>query len=515
MRKLFAALFYCFFLNTILAQQFHPEIYLLAPQAQTPFVFGVASGDPTQNSVILWTKVLKDDFLPVEIKFTIAQDSMLTNVIQRGSLMVDSNSAFTFKKKVEPLSPGTTYFYQFKMGDYLSPIGRTKTAALIADSLKFAVVSCNNYETGYFNAFRLIANRNDIDAVVHLGDYIYEYSRQKMGRKKAIRQHIPASEIFDLKDYRSRYAQYRLDTDLQEAHRLYPFISVWDDHEFANNSYKDGASNHQANEGNWEERKAIAKKVYFEWLPIPDNDEKSITRSINYGHLATLFMMDERTEERSKQLDDPKDPKLSDTSRFMIGPQQADWLLEGMKKSTSVWRVIANQVMFSELDAHQLSKKHAKFLDTWDGYPAERKMLMDTFYTTGMKNILVITGDIHTSFALDLVANPQDKNSYDAKSGKGVIGAEFVTPSVSSTNLDERTTRPIAKFLGSIMKRKSTNPHLRFINVVDHGFVVLSLTKNKATGEWVFCKTVREKTIETRPLVRWATKVNENKLEKE
>lgn len=515
MQKLVTTIFFFYFLNTISAQQFHPEIYSLAPKAQTPFVFGVASGDPTQSSVILWTKVLKDDFLPVEIQFAIAQDSMLTNVVQRGTMMIDSNSAFSFKKKIEMLAPGTTYFYQFKMANYLSPIGRTKTAPQHADSLKFAVVSCDNYEHGYFNAFRIIANRNDLDAVVHLGDYIYEYSREKMGRKNAVRQHIPAHEIFDLRDYRSRYAQYRLDADLQEAHRLHPFITVWDDHEFANNTYKNGAGNHQDDEGDWEERKAIAKKVYFEWLPIPDNDEKSITRAINYGNLATLYMMDERTEERSKQLVNPKDPQLNDTNRYMIGHQQADWLIEGMKKSTATWKVIANQVMFSEVDAHQLSKKHAKFLDTWDGYPVERKMIMDSFYANGMKNIIVVTGDIHTSWAFDLVAHPQDKNSYDAKSGKGVIGAEFVTPSTSSKNLDELTTRPIAKFLGSLLKHKSTNPHLRFINVVDHGFVVLSLSKEKAIGEWVFCKTVRERTIETRPLVRWGTKVNDNKLEKE
>lgn len=515
MQKLVTLIITFYFFNTLSAQQFHAEIYSLAPSAQTPFVFGVASGDPTQSSVILWTKVLKDDFSPVELQFAIALDSMLTNIVQKGVFMIDSNSAFTFKKKIETLSPGTTYFYQFKMGNHSSPIGRTKTAPIYADSLKFVVASCDNYEHGFFNAFRLIANRNDIDAVVHLGDYIYEYSRGKAGRKKAVRQHIPAHEIYDLRDYRSRYAQYRLDADLQEAHRLHPFITVWDDHEFANNTYKEGAENHQANEGDWEERKAIAKKVYFEWLPVPDNDEKSITRSIDYGNLATLFMMDERTEARTIQLNDPKDQKLNDTNRYMIGPKQADWLLEGMKKSTATWKVIANQVMFSELDAHQISKKHAKFLDTWDGYPSERKMLMDSFYANNIKNIVVVTGDIHTSWAFDLVANPQDKNNYDAKTGKGVIGVEFVTPSTSSINLDERATRPLAKLLGSILKKKSTNPHLRFVNVVDHGFVVLSLSKGKAIGEWVFCKTVRKKTFDTRPIVKWGTKVNENKLEKE
>jgi alkaline phosphatase D len=515
MPKLPLLLISSFFLLESFAQQFHPEIYQLAPQAQTPFVFGVASGDPTQSSVVLWTKILKDDFSPVEIKFAIALDTMLTHVVQRGEVILDSGSAFTFKKKIEALSAGTTYFYQFKMGNYLSPIGRTKTAPTQADSLKFAVVSCNNYEHGFFNAYRLIANRSDIDAVVHLGDYIYEYSREKMGRKKAVRQHIPAHEIYELRDYRSRYAQYRLDTDLQEAHRLYPFIAVWDDHEFANNTYKNGAGNHQADEGDWEVRKGIAKKVYFEWLPITDNATNSITRAISYGNLATLYMMDERTEERSKQLVDPYDPNLYDTSRYMIGPQQAEWLIEGMKKSTATWKVIANQVMFSEIDAHQMSKKHAKFLDTWDGYPAERKMIMDSFYANGMKNIVVVTGDIHTSWALDLVADPQNKNSYNAESGKGVIGVEFVTPSVSSKNLDELTTRPIANFLGSILMHKSTNPHLRFINTVDHGFLVLSLTNEKAIGEWVFCETVRKKTTETRPVVRWGTKVNENKLEKE
>jgi alkaline phosphatase D len=175
--------------------------------------------------------------------------------------------------------------------------------------LKFGVVSCNNYQHGYFNAYGILAQQYDIDAVIHLGDYIYEYGVSNNKKKPQVRNHIPETEILSLVDYRSRYAQYRLDKDLMEAHRLHPFITEWDDHEFANNAYKDGAGNHQEDkEGAWEARKAQARKVYFEWLPIADNPEESIIRKLNYGGLAEIFMLDERAEARSKQLESPTDP---------------------------------------------------------------------------------------------------------------------------------------------------------------------------------------------------------------
>ncbi|MES2621070.1 MAG: alkaline phosphatase D family protein, partial [Bacteroidota bacterium] len=244
---------------------FDKEIETLFDPALKPFYFGVASGDPHQQDVIIWTKVWSKDKLPIAVKWEVTKDTLMQEFMGTGEVITDSNSAFTVKVLVKGLQPNTTYFYRFHTDSASSPVGRTRTAPDTAVSnLRFAVVSCSNYEHGYFNVYRLIANRNDLNAVIHLGDYIYEYGTPSKSKKLSIRKHIPAHEILTLQDYRTRYAQYRLDKDLQEVHRLHPFITVWDDHEIANNCYRDGAGNHQEGEGDWEVRKAAAKRVYFE-----------------------------------------------------------------------------------------------------------------------------------------------------------------------------------------------------------------------------------------------------------
>lgn len=495
---------------------FHTEIDALFDSVLKPFYFNVASGDPRSSSVILWTKVWNENHIPTTVEWEIATDSSMQYILQTGSVKTDSSSAYTVKVQVSSLQPNTTHYYRFRCNNRYSPIGRTKTAPVAeVDSLQFAVVSCSNYEGGYFNAYRLIAERNDLDAVIHLGDYIYEYSRDTYGDKKAKRRHIPQSEIVSLADYRSRYAQYRLDSDLQELHRLHPMIAIWDDHEFANNTYKDGASNHQPDEGDWETRKAAARKAYFEWLPVTDNPQEEIIRSISYGELAELFMLDGRIEGRSKQLDDYKNPALLSSDRTMLGSSQEQWLTSGILASTARWKLIANQVMFSEFDLHRLSKKYARVMDIWDGYPAERKRIMDFFYQNNLKNILILTGDIHTSWAFDLVQNPQDKTKYNRKTGMGVIGAEFITPSITSSGLAERVnSKAIAKMVGSLVKN-SDNPHLVYNDVVHHGYMILHLTPEKATSSWVFCKTIRKKTDKHFSRTSWSTQWGNNRLVKE
>ncbi len=493
---------------------FVPEINNLLNPALKPFYFGVASGDPQQTQVIIWTKVWNETSQPVTVKWEIATDTTMQQITATGEVTTDVASAYTVKLIAKNLQPNTTYFYRFTTCGVFSAIGRTKTAPLQADELKFAVVSCNNYEHGYFNAYRLIASRSDIDAVIHLGDYIYEYGANKSKKHPSIRQHIPDHEILNLQDYRSRYAQYRLDKDLQEAHRLHPFITEWDDHEFANDAYKEGAKNHQPEEGDWVTREAIAKKVYFEWLPITDNAENTVIRKLNYGNLAELFMLDGRVEGRCKQVESPSDTMLTCVTRTMLGKKQSDWLTSGIYNSTAQWKVVANQVVFSELDAHQLSKKYAINPDAWDGYPEERREILDSFYQHKTQNIIILTGDIHLSWAFDLVQNPKDKNRYNAKTGKGVIGAEFVVPSVSSNGLGEKFPRGLAKLIGSIIKRKSTNPHLHFQNLVDHGYVLLCLNKERAKATWLFCKTLKKRTEKYSTKDSRMTKYNENHLVK-
>lgn len=493
---------------------FHEELDSLLNPALKPFYFSVASGDPHSSSVVLWTKVWREAPETTAVEWQVATDTLMQNVVQSGTVITDSNSAYTVKVQVFLLQPATTYFYRFKADGVYSPIGRTKTAPVMeVDHLRFAVVSCSNYEGGYFNAYRLIAQRNDLDAVIHLGDYIYEYSRGTYGDKKAMRRHIPQSEILTLQDYRSRYAQYRLDSDLQEMHRLFPMIAIWDDHEFANNTYKDGAGNHQPDEGEWEVRKANGKKAYFEWLPIADNPQQEIERSINYGELAELFMLDGRIAGRSKQVDH-KDVTLFSSDRTMLGASQEQWLTSGVAASTARWKIIANQVIFSELDFHRLSKKYARVTDIWDGYPAERKRIMDFFYTNNLKNIVVITGDIHTSWAFDLVQDPQNKAKYKRKKGLGVIGAEFVTPSITSANLADRAPKGLAKMVGSLVKN-SDNPHLVYTDMIHHGYMLLNLTSEKATATWVFTPTVRKRTDKHFSPRGWSTLWGNNHLFRE
>ncbi len=513
--KFFGCLFLVFTSSLLSAQNlFDKEISNLLDPALKPFYFGVASGDPQQNSVIIWTKVWNDTAKMITVSWEVATDSAMTHVVASNEIYTSFSSAFTAKILVLGLQPATTYFYRFETGGIFSPIGRTKTAPVQAEQLRFAVVSCNNFEGGYFNAYRLIANRNDIDAVLHLGDYIYEYGANKSKKHPSVRQHIPEHEILNLQDYRSRYAQYRLDKDLQEAHRLHPFINVWDDHEFANDAYKDGAKNQQADEGDWEVRKAIAKKVYFEWIPITDNVEESVIRKMSYGNLADVFMIDTRVEERCKQVD-PYDTLLQCTTRTILGAKQTAWLTQGVEHSAAHWKVIANQVVFSELDAHQLTKKSRINADAWDGYPEERKELFDSFYANNTKNIIIITGDIHLSWGFDLVFNPTNKNNYNQKTGKGVIGAEYVVPSVSSNGLGERIPRFLANIVALILGRKAINPHLRFQNLVDHGYMILDLNNERANATWYFCKTVRTRTEKFSDKDSWSTKWNENRLVKE
>ncbi len=512
----FALLFFSGCLVSLVSAQplFDTSINNFLDPTLKPFYFNVASGDPQQHSVIIWTKVWSDNNQPVPVRWQMAADTAMQTVVASGEVNAVYESAYTVKISAQRLQPNTTYFYRFEAGNIFSPIGRTRTAPVQAGELKFAVVSRNNYEQGFFNAYRLIANQPEINAVIHLGDYIYEYGARKIDGKRTVRAHIPDHEILNLQDYRSRYAQYRLDKDLQEAHRLHPFVTEWDDHEFANDTYKEGAKNHQPEEGDWETRKATAKQAYFEWLPITDNPEKSVTRKISFGNLADLFMLDGRVEGRSKPGTTAYDTIIESAGRTMLGKKQSDWLTSGIEASPARWKIIGNQVVFSELDAHQLTKEHRINQDAWDGYPVERKEILDSFYAHSVKNILVLTGDIHLSWAFDLVQSPKDKNRYDRKTGKGVIGAEIVTPSISTNGLGERFPRGLCNMIGSILKRKSTNPHLRFQNLVDHGYVLLDLNNERAKATWNYCKTVRKKSEKFSAKNSWVSDYNTNRLVK-
>lgn len=483
--------FLLFFLPTLQAQEwFYPELKQYAAPDLAPFDFGVASGDPLPDAVVIWTKLYLQSTQPELVKWEMATDTLMQFLVQTGEEFTYGTSALTVKVDVKNLEPGTTYFYRFQHKGKYSPIGRTRTASQSGERLRLVVVSCADYQGGYFNAFGDIAKQKDLDAVLHLGDYIYEYGVWRGGRKRMMkrryREHIPDKTCTELQDYRTRYGQYRLDAQLRECHRLHPFIVIWDDHEIANNAAVDGAERRSSN---WETQKATAKQAYFEWMPIRENPERSIIRSFSFGNLAELWMLDGRLEGRSMQAKGPNDPQLNDPNRHMLGSKQTDWLLNGMKNSEARWKVVGNQVVFSQLnDSKVFDRRPSVRMDRWDGYPAERQHIFDFIYKNDLKNIVVVTGDVHTSWAFELTGSPADPNVYNRKTGKGVVGVEFVTPSVTSFNFDEIVPKIVGAEARRRFKKKKNNPHLRYVDLNHHGYLLLTLTPEKAQSDWYFVK---------------------------
>ena len=264
-----------------------------SPTTKVEFLHGVASGDPLKDRVILWTRITpQDTSLRLEVVWEIATDDKFTQVINTGKVQTASAQDFTVKVDADKLKSGQTYYYRFKFGSVISPVGRTKTLPETTSSVQFAVCSCSNYPAGYFYVYKEMA-KQEVDAIIHLGDYIYEYGKDGYATEEALKlgRTLAADndkEIIKLDDYRKRYALYHTDSDLQAAHARHPFIVIWDDHELANDAWKDGAENHQANEGNFLDRKLAALQAYFEWMPIRPvsaTDHLNIYRQFDFGSL--------------------------------------------------------------------------------------------------------------------------------------------------------------------------------------------------------------------------------------
>lgn len=490
--------------------------------ALKPFYHGVASGDPLDDRVIIWTRVTPDaDSVFVTVEWEMATDTAFKNIIKSGTAATDSSKDFTIKVDVTGLSPATTYYYVFKTGNVYSTVGRARTAPVGAVShLRFAVVSCNNYEAGFFNAFARIADRNDLDAVIHLGDYIYEYGAKQYGDTTTGRFVEPANEAVTEGDYRIRYSLYKLDPDLQRAHQQQTFITIWDDHESANDSYKDGAANHQpGTEGDWQTRCELSKKVYFEWMPIRDYPANKIYRAINYGNMAELIMLDTRLEGRDKPLDNFDDPDTP--RRHMLGDDQYQWFMDKLATSTARWKVIGNQVIFSPLNVgfaarndmglpapsnlNAIRKAQQIFIHTWAGYPTERNAIIDTIEKWNVKNVVFITGDAHTSWVFDVTKQPTiypDPNNsnyaspsptYNGKTGQGSVAVEFCGSSITSANFDEAYGSLLANQFEqwshgpiTLFNNSDYNPHLKFADVDRHGYFILDLKDDSAQANYYY-----------------------------
>jgi alkaline phosphatase D len=498
-----------------------------APPAPTPprgrsrvFPHGVASGDPAPDGVVLWTRVTPTPASTpgsgrgprVTVEWEVARDPAMRRVVRRGRAVTSAARDHTVKLSVTGLEPQTWYYYRFTHDGRPSRVGRTRTApAHGADTghLRLGFVSCANLQAGWFSAYRHLAARDDLHAVVHLGDYLYEYGSDGHGLGAddlVVRPHEPAHEIVSLADFRQRHAVYKRDRDLQDLHAAYPMIVTWDDHESANDAWRAGAGNHtpgrgDAGEGSWRVRRARAHRAYDEWMPARLDgtarlgDGTRIFRTIRFGRLAELSMLDLRSH-RDEQVADLTDTAVDDPRRTITGGRQLQWLKDSLAGSPARWKLVGNPVLIAPLSLGGLPKDVAGALnllldgavspngtplntDAWDGYTDDRRELFGHIADERIADVVFLTGDIHTGLAADL---PLEKATYPLG---GTAGVELVCASVTSNNFKDDTDTPphtTSEVIAAALR--ASNPHYRYANLDDHGFCVLDVTRQRVQCDW-------------------------------
>jgi alkaline phosphatase D len=476
-----------------------------------PFRHGVASGDPLPDGVILWTRVSGLGAEPAAVSWVVATDPALEQIAQMGTAEASAARDFTVKVDVRGLAAGRTYYYRFQTDAGPSPVGRTRTAPSGAVArARFGVASCSSFAQGYFHAYRALARRADLDAVIHLGDYIYEYGPGDFGSDRGTE---PAHEAITLSDYRLRHAQYKRDPDLQEVHRQHPFIVVWDDHESANNAWKDGAQNHTPGvEGSWGDRKAAAQQAYAEWMPIREQPPgeggaAKIWRKLAWGDLADIILLDTRLWARSESSSAVlSGPPPEDPGRTLLGDDQAAWLEQQIGGSTARWKLIGQQVMVANLI---LSPGMLVNLDQWQGYPASRRRLLDFLRTSGARDVIMLTGDIHSSWAAELVLDPSDPGGYDPATGRGALAVELITPGITSPGLPPT-------FNGFIETARPHNPHMRWFDLVQQGYLVLDVTAERTQASWYLFPDIKRPSAAPEAFgAAWSVKSGSARLEQD
>jgi alkaline phosphatase D len=474
-------------------------LYAQSPDGDGSRLFrhGVASGDPLTDRVILWTRITPPDpasTSPIDVRWRIGSDPTVSRAVAEGTVRAAIDRDFTVKVDAGGLEPGRQYYYVFDSGSERSPIGRTRTLpAGDVDRVRFASLCCSNYPAGYFNVYRCVANRTDLDAVIHVGDYIYEFEDGVYGDGSALlRIPEPRKEAVTLSDYRIRYATYRTDPDLQEAHRVHPFIAVWDDHEITNDTWADGASNHnpERGEGDWPTRKAAAYRAYLEWMPIRESGAAGVHlyRSFRFGSLVDLVMLDTRAL-RDKQAATTDLAALTDPRRSILGAPQEAWLFEALRSSQRAgtgWRVLGQQVMFSRVVP---PGQTVMLSDTWEGYQASRDRVLDLLAAERIRDVAILSGDLHSSWAFDIARNPWD--GYDGATGQGSLAVELLAPAISSAPL---YSAPGRRELAPLLRALS--PHLKFLDGDSRGYILVDITRTQLRGEWYFVPGVLTRSAE-------------------
>ena len=516
---------------------------------QVNFDHGVASGDPLQDRVILWTRLTPSDLSArLQVTWQIALDSQFKQIIKTDKVTTSASQDFTVKVDATGLTANQSYFYRFVFGDKISPVGQTKTLPTSTSKVSFAVCSCSNYPAGYFYVYREMAKQN-VDVVIHLGDYIYEYGADGYATEDAAKlgRTLPADnnkEIIKLDDYRKRYALYRKDKDLQALHHRHPFIVIWDDHELANDTWREGADNHQANEGSFLDRKLAALQAYFEWMPIRPIDDQHIKiyRQFDFGNLVQLTMLDTRIIARDKQLDYADymtanglnaakfQADLTNPARTLMGYTQRDWLLGKLQQSNATWNVLGQQILMAKmliptelllslaaivsgnLSAEALSQMNAQItelvklkirlqqgdptltpqekarvqtvapynLDAWDGYFVEREILYGTLAQLN-KKVVVLAGDTHNAWSSNLYS----------KDG-AFVGVELATSSISSPGLEKYLSIPLAQLQQFEFAFTTLIDELNYCNLNQRGYLIVQFDETQVQSQWIYVDSIKK-----------------------
>lgn len=497
----------------------------LAVEPDARFQYGVASGDPLPDGVVIWTRLTPSpDATPGSGKGAATSVQWFVRevggrVVRRGQVRTSPAGDHTVKVDVRGLAPATTYEYGFLAGGESSPVGTTRTAPATDAAnalLRFGMVSCSNYTGGYFSAYRHLAARDDLDFVLHLGDYLYEYGndddRYGPASLVGVRDHDPAGEMLSLEDYRRRHALYKADPDLARLHQRYAFITTWDDHEVADNSWREGAVNHQPDtEGDYVARRNRAYQVYEEWMPIrlPEArtaQEMRVYRRLRFGALADLTMLDLR-QYRDEQVPATDGAALDDPARTMMGAEQQAFFEAGIAEPAApAWRLIGNPVQIMPIKAPPLPEATAAaiaalqggpqpaslptggfalLVDPWDGYTANRRQVLESC-AAGSGDAVFLTGDIHSTWAADL---PIDPGTYlgSPSEDSPSAGVEFVCPSITSDNLDEITGSPPRTASIAVEEAiKGANRHIKELEFDSHGFSVVDVTAERVQFDTFF-----------------------------
>jgi alkaline phosphatase D len=483
------------------------------------FPYGVASGDPLPDGVMLWTRVVPAPGAlpgtgkggPATVRWVVARDPELRQVVRRGTVTTTATRDHTVKVDVRGLESATRYHYAFFFRDERSEVGRTRTApaaGVDVPDLRFGLASCANLEAGFFTAYRAMAERDDLDFVLHVGDYLYEYEVGYYGNGPAIgRTHEPPHELVTLADYRIRYAHYRLDDDLRALHAAHPFVLMWDDHEVANDNWADGAENHDPEtQGPFRDRFDAASQAYREWLPIREHpsDPQRLYRRLEFGRLATLHVIDSRSyrsEQTSYPITPETDPAVDDPDRTMLGREQKAWFKQGLSDSTATWQLVGNPQMITpvlfpplpQLLTGQLADMTGLLprdgvgynSDQWDGYRAARDEILRHLADEGIDNTVFFTGDIHSSWACDV---PIDPGSYPL--GSPSVATELVGTSITSDNLDEILGAPARTTSVTVETAlMANNRHVKMIEFDSHGFSVVDVTPERVQMDWWYLRS--------------------------